>query len=103
MLRFASLQSDFGQKILSENNLSQQSFDTFLYYKDGKLLDRSTAAIHVFSGLGRFYNLIKIFLVVPKFIRDGVYNYVSKNRYKWFGKQESCWLPTSKLKARFLD
>jgi len=46
---------------------------------------------------------VKIFWAVPKFIRDAVYNLIAKNRYKWFGKKEECWLPTPDLKARFLD
>lgn len=103
VLKFASLQSDFGQKVLVDNNLDQQNFNTFLYYKNQKLYSRSTAAIYVFSELGIVFQGVKIFLLVPKFIRDGIYNYVSKNRYKWFGRKESCWLPTPELKERFIE
>lgn len=103
VLKFASLQSDFGQKVLGDNNLDQQNFNTFLYYKNQKLYSKSTAAIYVFSELGIALQGVKILLLVPKFIRDGIYNYVSKNRYKWFGRKESCWLPTPELKERFIE
>lgn len=102
-LKFASLQSEFGQGILKKFNLPQQAFDTFLYYKNGKLYDRSTAALQVMKDLDGVYRLGRVFFIIPKFLRDGVYNFVSTNRYKWFGKKESCWLPTPDLKARFLD
>lgn len=102
-LKFASLQSDYGQKILGEFDLNQEAFDSFVYYKNGQIHLRSTAAIEVFSDMGGFWKACKVLYVFPKFIRDGVYAFVSKNRYKWFGKKESCWLPTPELKRKFLD
>lgn len=100
---FASLQSITGEKVLIENKLSTDDFDSFVYLRNGKLFLRSSAALYVAKDLGGFSQLLFIFIIVPKFIRDFVYNYIAKNRYKWFGKQESCMVPTPELKSRFLD
>lgn len=99
---FASLQSTTGQKLLSQFNLPNDTFNSFILYQDGKMYTRSTAALKLFQQL-KGWKWVKIFWAVPKFIRDGVYNLIAKNRYKWFGKKEECWLPTPELKARFLD
>jgi len=99
---FASLQSTYGQGLLKQFDLSTDVFNSFILFQDGNILTRSTAALKMFSQL-KGWGWVKIFLVVPKFIRDGIYNLVAKNRYKWFGKKEECWVPTPELKARFLD
>lgn len=99
---FASLQSTTGQKLLAQFNLPKNTFNSFILYQDGRMYTRSTAALKLFQQL-RGWKWVKIFWAVPKFIRDGVYNLIAKNRYKWFGKKEECWLPTPELKARFLD
>ena len=100
--RFASLQSQAGQEILQQFNLSQSDFNSFILFEDGKLYTRSTAALRVLSQL-RGWKWSRIFNVVPRFLRDGVYNVVARNRYKWFGKQESCMVPSPDLVSRFLQ
>ena len=99
---FASLQSNFGQELLKKFELPTNTFNSFVLYQDGKIFTRSTAALKMFQQLKR-WKWVKIFWIVPKFIRDAVYNLIAKNRYKWFGKKNECWLPTPELKARFLD
>jgi predicted DCC family thiol-disulfide oxidoreductase YuxK len=99
---FASLQSDYGQKILHEFNLPADDFNSFILYQDGKIFTKSTGALKMFSQLNG-WKWMKIFWIVPKFIRDAVYSLIANNRYKWFGKKEECWLPNPDLKARFLD
>ena len=99
---FASLQSLYGQKLLQKFNLPADNFNSFILYQDEKIYSSSTGALKMFSQLNG-WRWMKIFWVVPKFIRDAVYNLIAKNRYKWFGKKEECWLPTPGLKARFLD
>ena len=99
---FASLQSTTGQKLLSQFDLPNDTFNSFILYQDGKMYTRSTAALKLFQQL-KGWKWAKIFWIVPKFIRDGVYNLIAKNRYRWFGKKEECWVPTPELKARFLD
>jgi len=99
---FASLQSDYGQKLLTQFALPTNSFNSFILYQDEKIYTRSTAALKMFQQL-RGWQWVKSFWVVPKFIRDAVYNLIANNRYKWFGKKNECWLPTPELKARFLE
>ncbi|MBI1342173.1 MAG: DUF393 domain-containing protein [Terrimonas sp.] len=102
IFRFASLQSGFGQHFLSTHGLSADTFNSFILYQDGKTYLRSTAAIKVFSKL-KGWKWTAVFLYVPSFIRNGIYNLIARNRYHWFGKKESCWLPTPALQEKFLD
>jgi predicted DCC family thiol-disulfide oxidoreductase YuxK len=101
--RFASLQSKTGQSVLAENNLPAQAFDSFLLYDKGKLYTRSTAALKVSSKLSGGWKLLAAFLIIPPFIRNAVYDFIARNRYRWFGKKEACWLPTQELQSLFLD
>lgn len=103
MFRFASLQSSFGQKILSEYKLPADTFNSFVLLSGNKIYTRSTAALMVAKKLKGFIKLLHGFIIFPKFIRDGMYNIIAKNRYKWFGKKDACWLPTPDLKALFYD
>ena len=99
---FASLQSNYGQTLLKQLELPTDTFNSFILYDSGKIFTRSTAALKMFAQL-KGWRWVKILWIVPKFIRDAVYDLIAKNRYKWFGKKEECWLPTPDLKARFLD
>ena len=99
---FASLQSAYGQNILNQFALPTDTFNSFILLEDGKIFTRSTAALKMFSQL-KGWKWVKLFWIVPKFIRDAVYNLIAKNRYKWFGKKDECWIPTPELKARFLE
>lgn len=99
---FASLQSDVAKELLAKGNLSTDSMDTFVLIEHGKYYTRSTAALRLAKGLKFPYPLLYVFIVVPKFIRNAVYNWVARNRYRWFGKDEACMLPTSEIKDRFL-
>lgn len=101
--RFASLQSSFAQKILSDNNLPVNNFNSFVLFDNNKIFTRSTAALKVARKLKGFIKLLYAFIIIPKFIRDAVYNIIAKNRYKWFGKKKECWIPTEELKSLFLD
>jgi predicted DCC family thiol-disulfide oxidoreductase YuxK len=100
--KFASLQSEFGQKILREEQLPVDDLRSFILIENGKVYTRSTAALRVAKKLGGAWPLLYGFIIVPRFIRDAVYDLIARNRYKWFGKQEACWVPTPELKNRFL-
>ncbi len=100
---FASLQSEAGQNLLKEFNLPQENFNSFILIQNGKAYQKSTAALMVAKQLNGLLKLLYVFIIVPTFIRDTVYNIVANNRYKWFGKKESCMIPTPELKARFLN
>ena len=100
---FASLQSVEGKKVLTENNLSPDKLYSFILVEDGKIYDRSTAALRVVKKLSGFWHLFYGFIIVPGFIRNGVYNFIARNRYKWFGRKDECMIPTPELKAKFLN
>lgn len=100
---FASLQSNYGQKVLKENNFNSTDFDSMVYIEDNKIYTESSAPLKIAKYLDAKVSWLSIFLAVPKPLRNFIYRFIAKNRYKWFGKQESCWLPTPELKARFLE
>ena len=74
-----------------------------LYYEDKGLKVKSTAALYITKDLGFPSALLAIFLIVPAFIRNWVYDFIAKNRYKWYGKKEACMIPTPELKSKFLE
>jgi predicted DCC family thiol-disulfide oxidoreductase YuxK len=99
--RFASLQSEYAAKELAGADLHK--VDSIVLKKDGKIYTRSTAALKIASKLSFPTNLLYIFIIVPPFIRNVVYDFIARNRYKWFGKKEACWLPSPELRSKFLD
>lgn len=103
LFRFASLQSDFGQSILKKFNLPADDFNSFILYKAGKIYTKSTGALLVARQLSGGWPLLIVFILIPAFIRDSFYNLIAKNRYSWFGKKETCWVPSAALKNKFLD
>ncbi len=100
--KFASLQSEAGKQILRENNLPEDASDSFLFVENKKVFDRSTAALTVVKHLKSLWPLLYGFIIIPRFIRDWIYNFIARNRYRWFGKMDECMLPTPELQARFL-
>ena len=100
---FASLQSDEGKKILEEYHLASDKMNSFFLVENKKVYDKSTAALRVLKNLNQLWSFLYVFIIVPKFIRDDIYNFISKNRYKWFGRKDECMIPTPELKAIFLN
>jgi predicted DCC family thiol-disulfide oxidoreductase YuxK len=101
--KFASLQSESGQALLKKFNLPLDQFNSFIYVRGDQVIQRSSGALNVLRDLGGFWKLMYGFIIVPPFIRNFVYDYIAKNRYRFFGKRESCMIPTPDLKRRFLD
>jgi len=102
-IRFAPLQSEAGQKLLQQYNLPVKDMESFVFIENGKAYQRSTAALKVCRYLRGLWPLSYGLIIVPRFIRDGIYDWIAKNRYKWFGIQQSCMIPTPEVRARFLD
>lgn len=102
-LLFASLQSDAAKEILLQ--LSQKKFEleSILFIENNVIYDKSNAILRISRYLNGGYKLGYFLVIVPKFIRDWVYGYIAKNRFKWFGKKEHCNIPTDDIKSRFLD
>lgn len=99
--RFSSLQSDFGQRLLAENNRQLTDFDTVLLLREGKLYEKSDAALEIARYL-KGWSWLYLFRFVPRFIRDFFYDIIAKNRYRLFGKSESCRIPTPEEKKLFV-
>ena len=106
--RFASLQSEFGDQLLKRHGYDSRDLDTFyLVTNHGKptesVLMRSDAILEVVATLGGVWKLAGVGAVIPKVMRDGMYSVVARNRYRVFGKSESCMLPSAEHRAKFLD
>ena len=102
--RFASLQSEIGKKLVSERGMDPEELDSIILIDPGvAYYQKSTAALEISRELSGGYSLLKNFLFIPEGLRDGIYNFVASNRYKWYGKKESCMIPTPELKSKFLD
>lgn len=104
LFRYASLQSEVGQKLISERNIDIKNIDSILLIDPSvAYYHKSTAALHIAKQLSGFYPFLSVLIILPRFFRDWIYDIVARNRYKWFGKKESCMIPTPELKALFID
>ncbi|QMV40195.1 thiol-disulfide oxidoreductase DCC family protein [Cohnella cholangitidis] len=101
--RFASLQSNTGQRMLQEGGLSASDLDTVVMVDNGRYDTKSTAALRLFRKLGGAWALLYIGIIVPKAIRDRVYDMIARRRYRWFGRNESCLIPTADVRKRFIE
>jgi predicted DCC family thiol-disulfide oxidoreductase YuxK len=100
--RFAALQSEIGKKVLADHHVHLPDLDTFVLVENNKTYDRTSAALRIAKKLNGLWPLLFAFIIVPPFIRDIVYKIIAKNRYKWWGKKESCMIPTPEVRAKFL-
>jgi len=106
--RFASLQSELGRSILQRHGTDPDLLDTFYVIEnydssDERLLSRSDAALRVVRELGGVWKIFGIGTLLPRFIRDPLYNLIARNRYKVFGKFDSCLIPDPEYRKKFLD
>lgn len=104
VFRFAALQSELGEKLLKERGIDPGDTDSIIVIEpDVAYYTRSQAAIEIASELGGGWPLLRIFeYILPRPLRDGLYNLIARNRYAWFGKKDQCMIPTPELKAKFL-
>lgn len=101
---FAPLQSNVGQQIITHFKIDTAKTDSILLYTKKKGIDyKSAAALKIASNLGFPINLISIFFIIPPFIRNWIYDFIARNRYKWYGKKNECMIPTPELKSKFLN
>ena len=99
---FASLQSDAATKLLLQFYSKKIELQSIVLIEENKVYDKSTAALRIARKLNPLWNVLYIFIIVPKSLRDLVYDFIAKNRYKWFGKQDSCILFIKEYKNRFI-
>ncbi|RDI04552.1 thiol-disulfide oxidoreductase DCC family protein [Flavobacterium sp. AG291] len=103
IFRFVALQSDLGKEIISHIGLDISKTDSIVLYEPGHAYYyKSQAAFEISKGLTGIYQWLSIFSILPKWLTDKVYDYIARNRYKWYGKKDECMLPTPELKAKFL-
>ncbi len=101
-LFFTSLQSKTGIDILNHYSINTNKLESLVLIENNKAYIKSTAAIKLTKYLKGLYPLTICLLLIPKILRDIVYDYIAKNRYRWFGKSNSCIIPTEKTMKRFL-
>lgn len=102
-LRFAALQSEAGVKLLVAAGLPPSYQQSFVFLKQRKLYTQSSGALKVFQELPWYWQWTQVFWLVPPFIRNGIYNFIGKKRYQWFGKKDRCAIPAPDTRSRFLD
>jgi predicted DCC family thiol-disulfide oxidoreductase YuxK len=100
--RFAALQSEIGQALLIQHGIDTQSIDSVILIDGDRVFIKSDAALEVATRIGGAWTLMGIFYIIPRPIRNIVYDWIARNRYRWFGKHNECWLPRPEWKARFL-
>ncbi len=103
VFRFASLQSPTGQALLQHAGMPVDRISTLVLVENHKVWVRSDAALRLARHLSGAWPLLYGFIVIPRPLRDVVYDWVARNRYRWFGKQESCMMPAPEWKGRFVD
>jgi len=101
--KFASLQSESGQALLKKFGLPTDNFDSFVFIRQDKYFLKSSAGLHVLKELGGVWKLFYGFIILPRSLRDFIYNIIAKKRYSVFGKRDTCMVPTQDIKQRFLE
>lgn len=104
VFRFVALQSELGQEILNYIGIDVKNIDSIVLYEPGvAYYYKSDAALQIAGNLNGLFSLGTVFKILPTGIRNELYDYIAKNRYKWYGKKESCMVPTPELKIKFLE
>ncbi len=99
--KFAPLQSSIAENYIPQSVIEKT--DSIILWNSGQLYSKSTAALKISRHMDGAWKGLYAFMIIPRFIRDFVYEIIAKNRYKWFGKRDSCRMPTKDIKNRFLE
>lgn len=100
--RFAPIQSEPGKFLMNKFGLDPVKFDSVILVDDDKAYVFSSATLYIARKLGGIYSLAFVFILIPKFIRNTIYKWIARNRYKWWGKKETCMIPTADVRSRFI-
>lgn len=102
--KFAALQSDFAKKKLALSGIEPHKLDSIVVVdsSNGKIREKSSAALHIARKLNGLWPILYVFIILPRFLRDGVYDIIAKNRYRWFGRTDQCRMPSPELNKRFI-
>jgi predicted DCC family thiol-disulfide oxidoreductase YuxK len=101
-IRFASLQSGAGRRLLEEHKIDENYIESLVFFEEERFSVSSTAALRTLSYLDSWQKHLIFLTVIPRSLRDLVYRFIARNRYKWFGRREQCMIPTTELSKRFL-
>lgn len=100
--RFAPLDSDIGKELLSQHHMDSTKIDSIVLISGDSAYAKADAALYISKHLTHLWPLLYGFKVIPSFISNKIYDFIARNRYKWFGKKESCMIPTPNLTSKFL-
>lgn len=100
--RFTPLQSEIGKKQLAKHHIHQHNFNTFFLLENNKTYKQSTAALRIIKKLDGLWPILYVLIIIPAFMRNVIYNIIAKNRYKWWGKRDSCTVPDGANLEKFL-
>jgi len=103
VFRFAPLQSEAGRQLLHQYDLSIQEFDSFVLIDNGRVYKKSAASLRVMNHLPWYWKELQILRIIPTIFRDAIYDFIARNRYKWFGKKDQCMIPTPEMNGKFLS
>lgn len=104
VFRFVAIQSELGQQLIKYLGIDTSKTDSIILYEPGiAYYFKAEAALRIAKELKSWYKILYIFIKIPNGIKNGVYDFIAKNRYKWYGKKEACMIPTPELKKKFLD
>lgn len=103
LFRFVATQTAAGEQLSKLYGVSPISNDTLIVIEDGKVFTKSTAALRVAKRLSGLWPAFIVLYAAPRFIRDYFYNLIAKNRYKWFGKQDTCIMPSPDVRSKFIE
>ncbi len=101
-ISFASYQSPAGEKILKKYSIKYSGYGSIVYLSSGVAYTKSRAILRIFKDIGSFWKLLYLFIIIPRPIRDWIYDKIAQNRYRLFGKEASCLVPSEKIKDRFI-
>jgi predicted DCC family thiol-disulfide oxidoreductase YuxK len=102
-LRFTPLQGNSAKTLLAQHGISVTDMNTVIFIEKGKVYTQSSAALRIAKNLAGGWKLLYGLMIIPKFLRDAAYNIIARNRYRWYGKKDTCMVPTQELKDRFLE
>lgn len=103
VFRYATLQSAAGQQLLKQFNLPTDKLDSFVLIDNGKAYKKTTAALHLYPQLGGAWKMTKVLWILPAFLRNLGYDLIAANRYRWWGKKETCMIPSPEVRSLFLS
>lgn len=102
LFRFGALQEEHGQELVLKHNIDTRSVDSIILIERNKAYIKSSAALRIARSLSGGWPLLYGFIILPVFLRDWIYDFIAKNRYKWYGRRDFCMVPTPDLQQKFL-